>query len=380
MTLTLKPITDAAIKRAQASDPNSQRCLIENCSKSQAVALAHVFSRESLTHLVDGLEWSWAMKKGTLNLDTRHNIFFLSASMHELYKDKKWALLPDKDTVYRYFDEQNLIPLRRNQFPTIEGETFQYKLLPVQEMEDVYIARQAINVAGASVVVHEYPFDDLPIVTSHVHPKYVILHLGQLLSNRQIITRKALIQQIPWLKDVRSLFSRWTLVQGGAEDEPSYMPPPGKSDEHSSGTPSNLSNDDSYTPLRRIQPDTHSSTEGVHTDGNCSPFPTNGSGMTSEWCIPAKRAATRKRSVAELVDDLPGSPPKRLLTANALKRQEELDNLESVKWTSERISRWARDFRSPSPTPSPPPSQPPLLATKPPLRRSARLKAKMRRA
>lgn len=55
MTLTLKPITDAAIKRAQASDPNSQRCLIENCSKSQAVALAHVFSRESLTHLVSTL-------------------------------------------------------------------------------------------------------------------------------------------------------------------------------------------------------------------------------------------------------------------------------------------------------------------------------------
>lgn len=43
---TVKPISDAAKRRAEQADPNRQRCLVENCPKERAVELAYVFDRE----------------------------------------------------------------------------------------------------------------------------------------------------------------------------------------------------------------------------------------------------------------------------------------------------------------------------------------------
>ncbi|KAF9037600.1 hypothetical protein BJ165DRAFT_1501962 [Panaeolus papilionaceus] len=382
MTLKLKPITNAAKRRAQSADPNLRRCLIENCSKTQAVEVAHVFSRESLTYLIEGLEWNWAMKKGTLNLDTRQNIFFLGASMHEMYKNKIWALLPEKDVVYQYFDKEGSCPLKRPKFPQVEGDTFQYKILPIQDMEDVYITRQTTN-SNEPFAVHDYPFEDLPTITSHVHPKFAILHLGQILRNRGVPTKKTLMQKLPWLEDVSELFTWWTSrVPDYAKNHLPYIDLSSNSPSHSPESISVLSNRDLDTPPRRIQ---HILTVGeghgyASSHNAVTPSETH-SGRTSEHCNPAHKAVTKKRSADEELEDPDRFLKRRTLTSGDLKRQDEREDLESVKWTSARISSWARDLCPPPPPPSPlPPSPPPLPTIIHPLRRSARLKAKMRRA
>lgn len=52
MMQTVKPISDAARRRAEQADRNGQRCLVENCPKERAVELAYVFDREHFcTHI-----------------------------------------------------------------------------------------------------------------------------------------------------------------------------------------------------------------------------------------------------------------------------------------------------------------------------------------
>jgi hypothetical protein len=92
----LKPVSAGSRKRAGAADPNEQRCLIENFPKVRGVEVAHIFERENsrnstlvgnlatlqwipsilIISQMTSLEYSWGLRKGTLNLDTRRNIFF----------------------------------------------------------------------------------------------------------------------------------------------------------------------------------------------------------------------------------------------------------------------------------------------------------------
>lgn len=87
------------------------------------------------------IEWAWGLRKGTLNLDTRQNIFFrefsrlasvewpsdhhptVGAAVHALYKSRKWALLPSEEIIDQYLTEpcgKYLgIPLDREDFPNI---------------------------------------------------------------------------------------------------------------------------------------------------------------------------------------------------------------------------------------------------------------------
>jgi hypothetical protein len=95
----VKAISEAAIIRAEKASPSGRRCLVENIPKEWNVEVAHVFARErsydskrvgipyghpyipELTYLqMTAIEWSWNMRKSTLNLDTRRNVFFCERS------------------------------------------------------------------------------------------------------------------------------------------------------------------------------------------------------------------------------------------------------------------------------------------------------------
>ncbi|KAF9037547.1 hypothetical protein BJ165DRAFT_1501774 [Panaeolus papilionaceus] len=391
MNTSLKHITNAAIRRAQAADPNSQRCLIENCSEQRAVRLVHVFRRDAPIYMIEGMEWCWNMAKETLNLDTRQNIFFVGASMHQLYRDKQWALLPDEDMVFRYLNQRKLRPLKRYEFPQIEGDSFQYRFLPLNDMEDVVITRQTTTKNNHEVAIHHYPFDDFPVITTHVHPKYAILHLGQLFYGRLTCNKKVLIAKYPWLHQIVQLYQKWTYGEPeGAEEIPSYI---SKSFQESSvsGLFSEVEPEESCTPLRRIP-----SLQG-HVDRDTAtssrnhgaPFSDHHSGATTRVSIPAcHRRRLRKRPAVGAVEGPEQRPNKRTLTSKALKRQDEREDLESVKWTSERLAMWAEKSSTPlfPPPFSPPPplslpSPPrPASSARLPLRRSARIKAKARKA
>ena len=95
--MSLVPRPAAAIILAEQADPSNGRCLIENCAKERGVEAIDVLPRDcssdSLTvssfnsstamreksitvSQMDTLEYCWKMCRGTLNLDSRCNIFF----------------------------------------------------------------------------------------------------------------------------------------------------------------------------------------------------------------------------------------------------------------------------------------------------------------
>ncbi|KAF9037601.1 hypothetical protein BJ165DRAFT_1614511 [Panaeolus papilionaceus] len=231
MDIVLKPITQAATKRAQSADPNGLRCLIENCPGNQAVQLTHLFERDAAAdeRQTGSLEWAWNMQQNTLNLDTRRNVFFLGASMNQLYREKKWALVPEEAILDRYLYEECLFPLPRDDFPELKDETFRYTFLPIQDMEDVYLTRSTALPSGERTInVYCYPFERLPQITSHVHPCFAILQVGSILENKlDLTTSRALIAKHPILEKITAIYNEWVaLLPQNAKDNPTFMPPP----------------------------------------------------------------------------------------------------------------------------------------------------------
>ncbi|PPQ80680.1 hypothetical protein CVT25_001814 [Psilocybe cyanescens] len=144
------PVSDASRQRAEDADPNLQRCLIEICPKERAVELTHVFSRKNSGYLtiMHALEWSWGMREGSLNLDTRRNLFFLGASMRSLYVSGKWALCPEEHVVDQFFTKAIPpfwgSPKKRGELPELETlfvaqrPTYRYTLLPLSDEMSKY--------------------------------------------------------------------------------------------------------------------------------------------------------------------------------------------------------------------------------------------------
>ncbi|PPR01850.1 hypothetical protein CVT24_001738 [Panaeolus cyanescens] len=338
---SLERRTTAARKHAEKRDYSKTRCLIENCSSTKAVELAHIFDRQRTTKLsiIEAIEWGWAMRKGSLNLDTSRNILFLGASLHEIYKYWKWALVPEESVVRQYFHKSFDLPLWRKDFRDIQGETFKYTFQPIQDMEDIYIARQSTD-NSQEVIIHEYPFKTLPVLTSHVHPKYVILHLGQILCSGLVgSTAHYIMEKYPWLELVEALYIRWVAaIPRNADQDPTYAQHYPQDDVQSLSSLSHSTSTASFrTPLRRIRrlrPSVDDQSSSSSSSSDSSSSSTSGSssqGTTSNGTGSSNASHDHKT----------GNSDARLLTYRALREQARDDKLENPKWTKNRIASWA---------------------------------------
>ncbi|PPQ99649.1 hypothetical protein CVT24_005227 [Panaeolus cyanescens] len=319
MASILADISASAVKRAQNADPNMQRCLIENCSTSMAVQLAHVYDREEAA--MKSLEWSWGLIHGCLNLDTRRNIFFVGASLYEMYKRRRWSLVPEEQVVRQFFYEGGRRPRKRRDFPNLQSQTFKYKFLPIRNMEDICITRQSED---KSVTIHEYPFPDFPTITSHIHPSFVLLHLASALSCIDRNQHDTLVKQYPWLNKIIELHTSWfARLPDNADQNLTFWP---SHQAQSSSTSQPTSDDDiSRTPPHRIpvlttQPSNQQIVQGLDVERpNTSP-----SSMRAAPRIPqAYPSCGQKRELCEVIQDLRPNKRRRLLTSTDLKRHHE---------------------------------------------------------
>ncbi|PPQ72837.1 hypothetical protein CVT24_012883 [Panaeolus cyanescens] len=365
-----------ASRRAQAVDPNKRRCLIQNSSKSGAIVTGHVFDGDLASakpSLIDSLEWMWRMKRGTMNLDTRRNIFFVDATMYSLYRSKNWVLLPRKEDVLSFYDEW-IMARQRETFADLEADTYIYTFLPLQNMDDIYITRQEND---GSVAIHEFPFEDFPVIKSHIHPRFAILHLGETISRDLTPDARAqLFDQYPYLRDVQHLFRVWTMsIPVGAMNEPTYVLQQRyhESEGSCSPSPSEMDDNESSTPLRRTIPMPKRNRYRPSSSPSQSTSSENSEEEEEEEEAAVENVALRHHGTSSSVGCARGSQLSnrgRPLTSIELSRQEGLADLEPMRWTTDRIAGWAKRCRSPSPPPSP---------TKPPLRRSTRIRKKPRR-
>ncbi|PPQ99640.1 hypothetical protein CVT24_005218 [Panaeolus cyanescens] len=335
-----------------------------------AIQLAHVYNREkgaSDSHM-QSLEWTWGLIKGSLNLDTRRNIFFVGESMYAMYRKYQWSLVPEEKVVRRFFYKFDSRPRNRYDFPKLKSGTFKYTFLPIDGMEDVCINRQSDD---NTVTVHEYPFTGIPILTSHIHPVFVMLHLSTALICATDDRYNAIVKQYPWLYRMRELRTAWFAgPPSEADQEPTYMPP-----HHTySTTVQDIPDDDSlHTPPRRIPtlvPQLSDEEFIRQMDAERLNFSSTRALPRVE--VSRYQKSSRKRQPCETDQDTRPNKRRRLLTATDLQQSDEHHQLETNEWRKGRISNWVNGYPAES-TLASTKAEPPLL------RRSTRVKRRPKR-
>ncbi|PPQ74143.1 hypothetical protein CVT24_012836 [Panaeolus cyanescens] len=245
----LEPMSLSSQQRAEKASPNGRRCLVENRLADGAVQWVNVVDRKFTFHelLIECLEWSWGLRHGSLNLDTHKNVFSVGASLRELYQEDKWMLIPEESDIDRFLTTRgNVLP--RYMFPKLEGMVFRYTFFPIQEMDDIYITRQSSD-NPLDITVHDYPFNTIPTLTSHIHPAFAIARVGELMDGPMPVrARKELFERFPtMMRKLWSLYLSWKApIPDFAYDDPTFLPSVGyhaRSDEESGATPSVVSED-----------------------------------------------------------------------------------------------------------------------------------------
>ncbi|KAF9008224.1 hypothetical protein BDQ17DRAFT_1422298 [Cyathus striatus] len=189
---------------SDSADPNNDRCLVENTSSNCGIEYCRMIPKSMIRtnpSFLDSLEFAWDIQKGTLDLDSRSNIFAVGISLSKIFRRAQWILLPDKDTVQTYYENLD------SNFPKIKSECFVYRMFPVQRMDDVILTRQNVIATPLSedmVTTHVFPFDTLPDLVSHVHPMFVIVRAGYVLVKTKYPLKDPLLQKIV------ILFQKWT--------------------------------------------------------------------------------------------------------------------------------------------------------------------------
>ena len=96
-------------------------------------------------------------------------------------------------------------------------------------MEEVVIVRiDSIPTDGAPIsrdqfTTHTYPFNTLPLLESHIHPKFVIINAGIKLERFDNTVIDKLVKDFPGVSSLRTLYNLWTgRIPDTALADPSY--------------------------------------------------------------------------------------------------------------------------------------------------------------
>jgi hypothetical protein len=94
-------------------------------------------------------------------------------------------------------------------------------------MTEVAIHRQnrvgAGPLAPGDFTTYTYPFDDMPVFKSHLHPKFAILEAGRKLNEIDFVTSIQKSKDYPILTKVAEIYSAWTRPRPDqAMNDPSY--------------------------------------------------------------------------------------------------------------------------------------------------------------
>ncbi|GLB35617.1 hypothetical protein LshimejAT787_0211820 [Lyophyllum shimeji] len=218
------------------------RCVIENTDESNAVEYAHLLPRSASDDMLDRLEYAWNLKHGSLNVNTRFNILRLSVKFHKLFDMKQWwMLLPTNYYIDKYYSVKDE---GRTEFPPPErsGIVYKYTLIAHPEMRMIPIHRQANPPAIANPINNQpppqpplpakddftffvHPYDDFPVIASHVLPRFALYDAGRkICGNLAVGYRKqhpALRQQ---LDKVEKIYEAWTKeLDDGAPDVDAFL-------------------------------------------------------------------------------------------------------------------------------------------------------------
>ncbi|KAF9037574.1 hypothetical protein BJ165DRAFT_1597299 [Panaeolus papilionaceus] len=199
------------------------------------IQLCHTFGRANAlkVHLITSIEYHLGMEHKSLNIDSRWNCFLAINNFHAMFDNGMWCLLPQREILDRY---KNATKKDRGRYGVYIRDVMKkddidvsddnpkyhtYTFLALDpEMVVVPIYRHTDMIPGVSAGKVErilFPYNEPETfqITSHVHPKFVILNLGEKLSDEGSITPNMRRQPhlIPYTQDfntIRELYNTWT--------------------------------------------------------------------------------------------------------------------------------------------------------------------------
>jgi hypothetical protein len=76
-------------------------------------------------------------------------------------------------------------------------------------------------------ITHVYPFKTLPLLKSHLHPKYAIVNAGRKMQTLETVAHiQALVAEYPSLSQINHLYSAWLRrPPPHSKNDPTYNPP-----------------------------------------------------------------------------------------------------------------------------------------------------------
>ncbi|KAG5652685.1 hypothetical protein H0H81_004122 [Sphagnurus paluster] len=179
LTQTYLPSAVKNRVKLATDDLDGLRCIICNTDPEYSVQYSHILARKTKSKVLDVLELAWGMDYRTLNSDSRYNIMRLSAELHGLYDKGWWFLLPERHVLEEFAEPKDPVHkiLDVREIPRV----FNYTFVASTYMRNFPLRR--ISVAGpeldhTKLEHHTYPFTTLPVIKSHVHPRFIIFHIG----------------------------------------------------------------------------------------------------------------------------------------------------------------------------------------------------------
>ncbi|GLB35619.1 hypothetical protein LshimejAT787_0211840 [Lyophyllum shimeji] len=208
---------------------SGKRCLIENTDECNDVQHFYCLSRATPKRILDKLEYAWNMKRYTLNLDSRYNIFFLSSKFRSLYDKQRWLLFPETRIIDEYHAAKDK---GRENFPKIDETVYRYRLVAHPDMRLVPIHRQASPPPTApeppsqtDFTYFPHPYHNFPIIASHLHPRFVICDAGRKL--RMGLLLFPYMRQHPSLESeiekMVEIYNAWTDIDPRNDDAQAFL-------------------------------------------------------------------------------------------------------------------------------------------------------------
>ncbi|KAI9573775.1 hypothetical protein HD554DRAFT_2052527 [Boletus coccyginus] len=175
-----RTVTSSQKDLARSADPNGGRCLITNLP--EPVQSCHLVAQATDHETLTKLEYAWGLKYRYFNVDTRYNMMHLRNDWHFLFDQPKWVLVPEAEVLQKlskiYLEDKCATSDITKLF--VEP-TYRYYVLPAPTLQ-APICRFS-DVSSRDHETDFPPFPNLGLLTSHIHPHFVIFNTGKKLSS-----------------------------------------------------------------------------------------------------------------------------------------------------------------------------------------------------
>ncbi|CAE6471298.1 unnamed protein product [Rhizoctonia solani] len=178
--------SEGAKERLTQLAPDGERCLLTR--QPYSLECSHLVARNTRDPIRMRLASVWGMNNREFYIHDTSSMLWLDRTMHVSFDDYNWALLPTEEDLEAVvaFDDSRAGNLRAPSHylqdgllrseQTLPNRIWNYHLVLFRPQHTM-ILRLGTN--PGSYVVHQYPFETLGLLQSHVHPLYVVYNVGK---------------------------------------------------------------------------------------------------------------------------------------------------------------------------------------------------------